>query len=887
MKPPRTMANNFETRTFLVRSDSDDGEEETCSFKDHRGTGVPSPQLGALGDTYIDVEALVLYGHCAGGWTQWPGPANHSTTLAHPTHESLFLWCNATEKAVSWMSRSKMERSQALSASGLISQVVTTEARKKLKRKADALPKEVDSREKRPNITAVQPPVPGPGPITSEPSALAWLRCKGSNPPPKSPLSASTTADTPDMVPPDLVPLHVFPPKLLSPPVSTATSQPIPPPRGIPSTQLAPVMLNFLHATTRKEPQHFVGVQSPTTIHPLNHPTTNTAPEKAHTVSQPRLSPETPIDMTYPQGVSVQHPLPVQSPSLHPSTVSARTSTSLVTLPQYGELAALNHKLSTENGWLKGWNNKLISQHKVMGQDQDTLRKERDMLQRERDALQQEGKITKSQVRDLFQGSNLLFAKSEAQQRSIHAMEMTIQRLQADNKNLRMQVAVATAEHQNQQSTGSLEMAPQENVTTVNDSHFKKPNVPVNLEPLDNSQIEGGGNEHSEMIDLTLSDNDGPTAVPGNTLSKMLVTREKLIGSTNSAHVMPPSSSPTKGSGAYEALGGTAASVSSLPPPAQQTKWIQPSPSQLGHFLIVDTEFSDTQLIELVQQRGGVQTITTKIWGQILLHLELVAKEKHQNFEVPRLGWSDTCAALEHYYLRHIVRSQSTTRQFFTPQVVSDPNSFRSSTSEFPTDTDAAQPMLVDLGARSASSEISEVTVEISDSSAHAAALVADAPILSGTNVGTNVAPIESGAPEAAPGRSPFRSSSTENYDAVVGDHGSGDNMQQSHLGGDADDSNHEGEMEEVKNDTPEIRSRRLTQTHLEILWTNYEGVFFCDVCGSNGVKYAVGANPGTVEEMLEHSEGHHADVCDIITTKTSGMSDTEIQDWLKEFDAE
>ncbi|KAJ7775504.1 hypothetical protein B0H16DRAFT_1507641 [Mycena metata] len=885
----------FEMRTFLV-PDSDD--EETGSFKDYRGTGVPPPSLGALGDTYIDIEGSMLYGYCANGWTQWPGPAHRSAAPVHPSHDSLFLWCNASEKQPSWMQRSKMKRSKGLSASELISQIVTSEAPRNLKRKADAVPEEADSREKRPNITPAPSPVPEPSPPATESGALAWRRC---DPPPKS----SLVVGTPDLVPPDLVPLHMFPTKLLSPPAFTSVSQPKPPFRGIPSMQSAPVMLNFLYATTHREPQHFVGVQSPAVNHALDHPAANITPEKVDAVLQTRLS-QVPIRNYQSEGistpnsgtntadsteVSIQHPLLIQSPSAavpahpspavpaHPSPILPQPSPQLNSLPRHNEIEALNQKLS-----------KLISHYRVTKQERDTLRQERDMLQHERDALQEQGGRTTSQVQELFAASKLLYAKSEAQKKSIHEMQNTIQRLQADNENLRKQGALATPEA----STRSSELPPRKAVVVpITYSQSKNPNVSVKLEPLNNLHIGPGNKQQREVIDLTLSDDEedtvGTASLLGNTVSTTQVARKEMIGSTKSPH-MPPSS-PAKVPGPSDPLGRPAASVSSLPPPAQQQKWVEPSPSKPGHFLIAETEFSDTQLIELVRQRGPSSQsalnrahagalptkLTENTWGQILLHLELLAKGRHQNFQVPRLRWSDTCAALEHYYLWHIVGSRSAAH---TPPVAQ--TTPRSPTAESPTDADAVQHMLVDAGAGSALSEVSRVTVATFPSPARAAPLVANAQTPSETNVGANMVTVDSVPPNATPGQTPSR-----NGHAIAGDHESGDNMQQNQLDGDVGDSNHGGEMEEVKDDTPEIRPRRLTQTHLEILWTNYEGVFFCDACGANGVTYEVGTHPNAEEEMLEHSEGQHADVCDIITTKTAGMNDEEIQDWLKEIENE
>jgi hypothetical protein len=105
-----------EKRSLVLSSGSDsDDEKSTADFDDYRGSGAPSSDLGTPGDTYIDVDALLLYARCAEGWMPWPGPAKRSASLVHPMHDSLFLWCNSTKNQVSWMRKIKMKKIRKLS----------------------------------------------------------------------------------------------------------------------------------------------------------------------------------------------------------------------------------------------------------------------------------------------------------------------------------------------------------------------------------------------------------------------------------------------------------------------------------------------------------------------------------------------------------------------------------------------------------------------------------------------------------------------------------------------------------------------------------------------------------------------------------------------------
>ncbi|KAF7336923.1 hypothetical protein MVEN_02128700 [Mycena venus] len=98
-----------------------------------------------------------------------------------------------------------------------------------------------------------------------------------------------------------------------------------------------------------------------------------------------------------------------------------------------------------------------------------------------------------------------------------------------------------------------------------------------------------------------------------------------------------------------------------------------------------------------------------------------------------------------------------------------------------------------------------------------------------------------------------------------------------------------EEEVRSALEDTPaalQTHPRRLTKTHIEILWTYIEGdrYIVCDACNSIGSRYELPLNT-TLDELATHSEEVHPDYCDALITQTLGMSEEEIQQWLKDLD--
>jgi len=93
--------------------------------------------------------------------------------------------------------------------------------------------------------------------------------------------------------------------------------------------------------------------------------------------------------------------------------------------------------------------------------------------------------------------------------------------------------------------------------------------------------------------------------------------------------------------------------------------------------------------------------------------------------------------------------------------------------------------------------------------------------------------------------------------------------------------------QQEVTGDIPAL-SRRLTQTHIEILWTHFEGDpnIICNPCNSVGTEFELPLNT-TLDELAAHSEALHPNHCETLVTQTLGMNEEEIERWLEALDAD
>ncbi|KAJ7121936.1 hypothetical protein C8R46DRAFT_105545 [Mycena filopes] len=879
---------NVEKRTFILSSDSDDSEHESEASKDHRGTGPPSPSLGAPGDIYIDVETSILYGYGINGWTQWPGPVKRSTAMAHPVHESMFLWCNSSDTRVSWMPRSKMRRNTA-SAFDIVSGITAAEPRPKLKRKAEAISVAEDpvGSNKRQNIAEALLPNP-------DPSALAWQRCKIDDP--LSNLTTSLPLDR-NQLPPELISVPTFPHSLLTTPKSMPVSQAV---IGVPSMQQAAVVVNFIH-TTLQVPQIATAPQhsedpAPSELPSLNslqstrispQPMVDTGPHPSPGVAvsaNPLPPPRPPLTSPSPTGstpgatISI-NPLPPPPPSTSPSPLLSRISS----------LEAVNHMLTARNTSLTDLTRQLASQQIAAKREREALQAERTTLLQEREKLLREQQVWVADAQKWFDTSKFLHSRIEEQQSSLRAMETTIRDLRWENEKLKIQMA--------------------------KDSGLTGPGVNIRI---NGNMGHPGAKLHTQGIN--------PTPI------NEIIVIPRPSAPTSDASREPP---VHHGRSPSELTTITAAGVVYPPPtPEHQSKYVEPSPSRVGHFVIAGTELPDTQLVELIQQRGGAENVTPSMWGQILLHLELLAQAEHPNFHVPRAGWSDTCAALKNHYLRNIVGSDAPGRPPGPSRVASDSDlnptaiqsrtpprakaSFQPASSDMPESIPQAfgsQPDAPAHGARtldqhatspagsraagssqnvlhepevaSASPKITEPTARASSSSspvlAPAAHILDAAAVPNGAerekNVDTSmpvtvVSETLDVEDVTAPSPPPDGPLPIEDQDVVE------DPIVQS-----APSPVLETEVEDNMNGQPAIRPRRLTQKHLDILWTKYEGAFFCDPCGAMDVKLEVGENPTTIEELLEHSEQQHPQVCDLILARTAGMSDAEIDEWVKAYE--
>jgi hypothetical protein len=92
-------------------------------YDEWHGAGPPPPQLGELGDVYIDTtegkeELYAKDVDCflsedgTGGWTRWKGPTAAKKAIKHPNAASMYLECNG--RMVGWV----RERQLTVNGSG-------------------------------------------------------------------------------------------------------------------------------------------------------------------------------------------------------------------------------------------------------------------------------------------------------------------------------------------------------------------------------------------------------------------------------------------------------------------------------------------------------------------------------------------------------------------------------------------------------------------------------------------------------------------------------------------------------------------------------------------------------------------------------------------------
>ncbi|KAJ6557515.1 hypothetical protein B0H19DRAFT_1234732 [Mycena capillaripes] len=239
---------SFRKRSFQLPSTSGSDDQETVYFNDYRGSGVPPSNIGTAGDTYINVNASTLYARCADAWMLWPGPTKRLESLPHPEHPTFSLWCNTTRNRVSWMQTSKI-RIIVTSASEVVSDIIAAEAsesRKCSKRKPDDNASCDDSDSDQPKrARTTKSPIPSTA--RAAPAVLAWRRCQlNSSLPASAPThSPSFDAADPNSLPP-LVPIHNFSVTPIRWVIAADT-----PPTVMHS---APVIANFIHATKNRPP---------------------------------------------------------------------------------------------------------------------------------------------------------------------------------------------------------------------------------------------------------------------------------------------------------------------------------------------------------------------------------------------------------------------------------------------------------------------------------------------------------------------------------------------------------------------------------------------------------------------------------------------------------
>ncbi|KAJ7694360.1 hypothetical protein B0H17DRAFT_465695 [Mycena rosella] len=289
-------------RSFVLTPATEHRGQVLEYFNDYRGNGAPPFDFGSLGDTYIDTEALILYARCPNEWRTWPGPSP-SKRLAHPRHDTIFLWCTAKNR-VSWLLKSSIKKITR-SASEVIARIIAAEAfeistESKTKQTSgsasEVVPQIVvagasttsasfkrkishndDNPAKKAKSESADTPTPivalkrkaspddashtnpdkaesGDAPTPNVPAALAWVRCKAtaqsSSSPHSHPRSVGTNAapTTRAASPPTLIPI----PALAA--IGACTfARPVDHPMG-PTQQppqvakTTPIVANFMHA---------------------------------------------------------------------------------------------------------------------------------------------------------------------------------------------------------------------------------------------------------------------------------------------------------------------------------------------------------------------------------------------------------------------------------------------------------------------------------------------------------------------------------------------------------------------------------------------------------------------------------------------------------------
>ncbi|KAF8995660.1 hypothetical protein BDQ17DRAFT_979727 [Cyathus striatus] len=80
-------------------------------YTEFHNDGEPSPNLGELGDVYIDTTSakISMYGKLKTGWVKWAGPeTQYLPYMPHPTIQGLILWCNPDIGTIGWRARAKV-----------------------------------------------------------------------------------------------------------------------------------------------------------------------------------------------------------------------------------------------------------------------------------------------------------------------------------------------------------------------------------------------------------------------------------------------------------------------------------------------------------------------------------------------------------------------------------------------------------------------------------------------------------------------------------------------------------------------------------------------------------------------------------------------------------
>ncbi|KAJ7499707.1 hypothetical protein FB451DRAFT_1206252 [Mycena latifolia] len=296
------------------------------------------------------------------------------------------------------------------------------------------------------------------------------------------------------------------------------------------------------------------------------------------------------------------------------------------------------------------------------------------------------------------------------------------------------------------------------------------------------------------------------------------------------------------------------------PPPAATSLTpglIEPS-SMPEHFRIAGTDFDypDARLRDIVQQYDGEKDQTTRTWGGILAHLQLIMRPTTRPSapDGPRdafvkAQWPETVEALRGYYARYVVPRKA---------MVSGVTAQSAVPVEDARDMLDCVPIPVTAGAtlegrpaadpgRGPTPNMqapSRDTPATHNTEAGATAPTAEPPITA-LNAGTRL--VDPSTCKNAPPRAKVKIEEGVLDVAILG---------------------------------------RLSKTHVDNLFAPEKGKLACSLCAFVGLHYTR-EDPSPPEQLSNHLEAQHPDMLGRILDATAGMDDVQVCDWFKSLEKE